>query len=506
MDFFQWTTREGQTTRSSVSPTRDNPEFEEINELILLRPDKYFENELQRLKNIKGYVSQGEAACLKNLPIPCHNEFCQKGKLPPNLTIFRANNCNIWYWPKFPKGIVEIEMKNTRILTVPDLSQLEACTILILNDGIIDDVVGPLPPHLEVLGLASCAITKWTIGANIPDSLEHIFIDGNPSKTRSLIPSLILNRLNQEIINLQPQFPPRHINYNYTTNPQNVHESGFQESTQKNIAYLIKYKATRLRPMSKQTHDINNSFNIFSKSVWQRYIDLLNNVFKNKNSAESSIKYYLKNAISQEVFSFLEKSEVGKILINFMKTPYSMLGTTFIELTFHVLEKILDIDPNGPDREKRQELLRRLKEEVLDGEYKCTNGMVVRLTNVFVGFDENIEMMASTASILGARIPVLLEKTRKQMALEEGKETSDYWKKILEEIIKDMREMDLQKEKWNNWISDFIDSYKESLEKEGKILTNMDKHVKEQRFSELEIREPFLSDQIKLWIGLGDFE
>jgi hypothetical protein len=67
-----------------------------------------------------------------------------------------------------------------------------------------------------------------------------------------------------------------------------------------------------------------------------------------------------------------------------------------------------------------------------------------------------------------------------------------------------MREMDLDKTKWNNWISGFIDSYKEVLEKEGKVNMKDTVRMKESELVALDIHEKFLEDQIRIWVGLLD--
>lgn len=534
-EFFQWTTRAGVTTRSINAPTPDLSDFEEINELVLLRPSGYFEYERMKLVAAKGSIGLSEFAVFKNQPIPCHNSFCLNGEMPPNLTIFRANDCRIWHWPKFPPTIVEIEMKNACIQTIPDLSALSACTILMLDDGIIEDCVGPLPPRLEVLGLASCAVSKWTIGTAIPETLGHIFFEGNPSRSMACVPLDIQRRFVRQQRQEQPRFMhvdgllPVRNNENIVRGPniaanlQNVHESGFQESTKNNIQLLIRYRLQRLRPMSKETHGqviktamgrLGTLIDLPSgESVWSRYLKWLDKVTTSINGTipESALgvkEYFVANPTAQEVFEYFEKSTIGEKLLQFMQIPYSLFGTTFFEIAVRVVEKILDIDPNGTpeEKEKRCSLFQRLKEEVEDGYNHCLNGMIVRLTNVFIGLDDAFEMTASPATVLGGRIPVLLEKLRKDGGWKEDEEPSVYWKQVIEEIIKDMREMDMEKTKWNNWISDFVDEYKEALKKEGKIKTDRIIRMDETELKNLEIRELFFEDQIRIWVGLGDFK
>lgn len=553
LNFFQWTTRDGQVTESHHPPTRNlTVNFEEINELCLLRPDAYFSAEKERLKTAKGTIGLGEFAVFKNQPVPIHKEFTANGELPPNLTIFRANGCKLWNWPQFPATIIEIEMMNCCLLTIPDLSFLGACTILMLNDGIIADCIGPLPPRLEVLGLATCAINKWTVGTVIPDSLGQIFMEGNPSAALRAIPDEIRMRFNFRERRWRPrpqvQFQDgrrfienangggdgrigavngggdgRIAAVNIAANSQNVHESGFQESTRKNIELLIKYRLQRLRPMSKETHSgkvrrerigiLGTLVSIFTNGdgTWEKYLAWLTDVTKQHDgtTAISQLgvaKYFEEHSTAEEVFLFLKDSYVGGILQSYMSTPYSVFGTNFIEIAIRTCEKILDMSSDGEEGEKRKELLKRLQEEVIDGNGKCTNGMIVRLTNVFIGFDDAFIMNAAPSTVLGGRIPLLLEKLRKEGGWAEGEEPSDYWRKVIEQILTDMEEMNLEQTKWNNWISDFIESYKESLEKEGKLMEGKGVLLSEKGLKALGICKPFFEDQIRMWAGLVDFE
>lgn len=506
-DLFQWTTRQGVTISSPIPPNFNMPEFQDINELVFLRPQNFFAEEINNIIKKKGGITQGEISAIKNKPIDIHNIYCRDEEMPPNLTIFRANNCRLWYWPRFPVTIVEIEMKNACLTVVPNLSNLVACTILILNDGIIEDVVGPLPPNLEVLNLESCAMNRWTIGQNVPASLERVFFSNNP---KNFVPHIVRHiavihrqrpqpRLQFQDHDAEPGIPA----VNIAENTQNVHENGIQESTRKNILYLIQYKLKRLKPLQP-------SQNI----IWQKYCDWLKTLETSSNPTsminifvgKGIYKKFTKNPTAQAVFEFITNSTVGEKLTRFLANPYSIFGTTFLEIVIRVIEKILDLNPDGEEGEKRKELFKRLTEEVNEGFDKCTNGMIVRLTNVFVGFDENIEMKATPETILGSRIPIILEKIRKEGGWEENNEPSEYWKKVIEEVISTFRETELESYKWNNWISDFVESYKESLQNEGYVQQNQIIKMNEDTFNKLDIKESFLADQIRIWVGLGNFE
>jgi hypothetical protein len=66
LNFFQWTLQNGETIQSPNAPTRENSQFNEINELVLLRPPEYFESFRQKLLKDKGTIGLGEFAVFKN--------------------------------------------------------------------------------------------------------------------------------------------------------------------------------------------------------------------------------------------------------------------------------------------------------------------------------------------------------------------------------------------------------------------------------------------------------
>lgn len=48
-DLFQWTTRQGVTISSPIPPNFNMPEFQDINELVFLRPLNFFAEEINNI-------------------------------------------------------------------------------------------------------------------------------------------------------------------------------------------------------------------------------------------------------------------------------------------------------------------------------------------------------------------------------------------------------------------------------------------------------------------------
>jgi hypothetical protein len=139
----------------------------------------------------------------------------------------------------------------------------------------------------------------------------------------------------------------------------------------------------------------------------------------------------------------------GSILSIYGTNPYIMHGVTFTRLVDRVWLRIADIT----DAEKKKELLQRFKEEVDDGKTHCTNGMMVRMSNVFLGFDDNIVIKLNPNQILGARIPATQERLRKSMDETAGSESTAFWLAVYNETIKDLEELEVDDSEWDVWLT-----------------------------------------------------
>ena len=133
-----------------------------------------------------------------------------------------------------------------------------------------------------------------------------------------------------------------------------------------------------------------------------------------------------------------------------------MKGVTMDTLIDRVWLRICDTE----DAERRKELQKRLFEEVDDGNGRCQNGMMSRLSNVFVGFEEACAITLSPNEILGARIPATMKRLRVEMGPEEN---TAFHVAAYRETIKDLDEVNLPAEEWRAWLEGFAEPVLDDL-------------------------------------------
>jgi hypothetical protein len=109
-------------------------------------------------------------------------------------------------------------------------------------------------------------------------------------------------------------------------------------------------------------------------------------------------------------------------------------------------EKVWPIDKLGnkhcPDT---NEMIERLKQEIIESNEMCFTGKITRLVNVLVGFYSDIEILIGTSDQINAKINLILEKYG-YLSIEEQKE----------KIREDLREIDIQDSIIEEWISNIF--------------------------------------------------
>jgi hypothetical protein len=112
-------------------------------------------------------------------------------------------------------------------------------------------------------------------------------------------------------------------------------------------------------------------------------------------------------------------------------------------------EKVWPIDKLGnKHRPDTNEMIERLKQEIIESNGMCFTGKMTRLVNVLVGFYSDIEILIGTSDQINAKINLILEKYG-YLSIEEQKE----------KIREDLREIDIQDLVIEEWISNiFIDN------------------------------------------------
>jgi hypothetical protein len=115
------------------------------------------------------------------------------------------------------------------------------------------------------------------------------------------------------------------------------------------------------------------------------------------------------------------------------KDVHSVLLVTFYEVFVKVFGRIINSD-------HKDELIKRLDEEMQESECKCFTGRMTRLVNVLSGYFEDINITISSGERISAIILTILD------GREMNDELKEMWRKQLKEADFDDEEI----EKWIN--------------------------------------------------------
>jgi hypothetical protein len=419
-DLFSWTYRDG-----SHGTGDDLPDDEDlavnITELVFHR-----NSHRCAVDGVRDHMSH-----------PKHEIVIQS--LPQNLLVLRADHCRLRNFPVLPKTIVEIYMKGNNLLHIPDLSMFQKLIVLELEDNSISAVVNPLPPTLARLNVSINAIR--TFNRQLLEALEHrpdIVTDSNPYNP---FPSTGTDPRHLRFGGLAPPvgallqagLGPRAETAKPVTvyeNTQSVHASGVQSSVHRNVEWVASYRPDVPVDGSNTFLEIDVAYASTKKVSW----------FK-------------------RLFKSTVGTPPGSVLRKYCENSYAMHGVTLEKLVDRLWLRIKDV----ADEERRLELQRRLFEEVEDGNGKCTNGMMSRLSNVFVGFDDNCQIRLNVNEILGARIPATMKRIRDEMKLKEGHENTAFFLAVYKETVKDLMEVGAAQDQWRPWLEPFSESVLDDL-------------------------------------------
>jgi len=179
------------------------------------------------------------------------------------------------------------------------------------------------------------------------------------------------------------------------------------------------------RMKNYNNHDLfKDSQNVHSSSIQNSVKESINNLMKDPFTCEKefiveSLLTYKLNCISS-LLSYLDD-----------EAYHSTLLLTFYDVFVKVFGRI----SNSPHKE---ELLRRLNEEMMESECKCFAGRITRLVNVLNGFYEDIQITISNNERISAIILSTLD----------GQEMSDELREICRAKLKDIGIEDEEIEVW----------------------------------------------------------
>uniref|UniRef100_A0A6C0EAI8 Uncharacterized protein n=1 Tax=viral metagenome TaxID=1070528 RepID=A0A6C0EAI8_9ZZZZ len=168
----------------------------------------------------------------------------------------------------------------------------------------------------------------------------------------------------------------------------------------------------------------NDSQNVHSSSIQKSVKESINNLMKDSFTCKK--KLIVK-------FLLTSKLECISSLLSYLddKNYHSTLLLTFYEVFVKVFGRI----SNSPHKE---ELMRRLDEEMMESKDKCFTGRITRLLNVLNGFYEDIQITISNNERISAIILSTLN----------GQEMSDELREICRTKLKDIGIEDEEIEVW----------------------------------------------------------
>jgi hypothetical protein len=413
---------------------------------------------LEDYPNIVELIMYGNKGPRPHLPHSEHEKVA--AALPPNLRILRAEGAKLHTFPQ-PIGpnMEEMYLGYCKFLRIPDLSHATGLISLELQENMIEVIDQPLPPALVNLSLTgnnkNCRVTvAHPPGLTLTYAGAYNFRNGNQQAPPGIMGL-------QGAMRAVGVVPPAAPMQNVYKNDHNVHASSIQKSVRSSIEYIVDYK-----------EDVPND-----PKLWDR----INSEYLTIKSANCFLP------------PVVNGHPIGTYLKSYILNPYSMHGVTFETLINKVWLRIID-----SEGETRTELMRRLKEEVMDGKDHCTNGMMTRLTNVFIGFDENVQMKLNPNEILQTRIPATIAKFRKEMTQKEGSESMDMWVAVYKETCKDLEDLEVGKNsmggwdysEWQPWLESLIEDVLEDIWKKK----SLDKVTHSQRSEMDDTLRQYLTD------------
>lgn len=408
---------------------------------------------------------------------PVH-EAAMRGYLPATLQILRLDGCRLRTWPaQLPLGIHELYAAGCDYFTFPDLSAYTNLIVIEMPDNRLESLTAPLPPTLARLNLDSNALRE--VRCLKPATLANAQFHNNPgleetlrneerryqaavraaataqppqmppTKPASVVPAWVAATAAPRLVNARVfglgaagLEPAREVNP--YKNDHSVHDSGIQDSTKANLTYLANYKP-EVPPNKRLLEDIKAYLNGKTPRL-QRFIPAF------CHSIAADMGLLPRDIIAAQGYSGPLVAKVVEELRIRCAQPYVMHGVMPAEIVDRLWLRIMDFEG-----EMREEVLARFCDEIVDAAAHCTNGFMVRMANVLIGYDENCVMKMRPTQILQARVPATMARLRRSLELAEGvSEPWTFWRDCVVQTWEDMEEIDMEHKERQSWLTDLI--------------------------------------------------
>ena len=419
---YSWTTTNGDYLHSDVPPAQTDAS---VVELILNRSVRYMAQHTIR----------------KHESIPEH-EYIMTA-LPNNLQILRMDSCRIRTFPSLPLSIHELYASFNDFLSVPDLSIYPELIVLELNDGRLDRFETTLPPALARCNLNSNALININIPGEPPILLDVTAYNNPRVKVNASASGFVfVGHLMDITIRRAGVVLPRPI-VNIAAQPQNVHDTGVQKSTHKNIDYIHKW--------GKQYPVLRND----------KLITSMKAEFEKHSVSKRSVSWFSRIICSLNITSISSNVALIYQVRERLVSAYTMSGVSMASLIERLWCRIMHLP-----EELKASAIQRMKEEIKESTGMCSNGFMVRMANVLIGIDENVVLRLETNQIMGTRIPLTMKNMRKKGGWKEGEEPWEWSRDCFLETIKDLDDCDEKDyERRKPWLEPFFEGFAEELVK-----------------------------------------
>lgn len=412
--------------------------------------------ELTLQRDSTRFKAEGIRACDAH---PKH-EAAMAAPLPASLLILRLDDCRIRRFPVLPIGIHEFYAAACDFFSLPDLSAYQQLIAIEMPDNRLEVLNNPLPPTLARLNLNSNALRE--IQCAKPATLANIDFGSNPGIRDTLEKEELVKQADMQraaagaVLPVRisaiagwvlphAQLPARRVaavaaavvnakDVNPYKNDHSVHDSGIQESTKANLTYIANYKS-EVPPFANLLGEIHREL---SRDLpWMlRWWPMCNRV------GNAGI-------ITSELALRLSQS-------------YVMHGFMPAEIVDRLWLRIMDFTD-----ETRKDVLKRFVDEVLEAKEHCTNGFMVRMANVLIGYDDNVSMKMRPTQIMQARVPATLARLRKAADLKEEQASPwTLWRDAILQTWTDMEEIDMLAKERDTWLQGLVDNILDELVKD----------------------------------------
>lgn len=329
----------------------------------------------------------------------------------PNLTRFPTD---------FNPNIESLIIRNNKVaLEIRDLSHLGRLHHITLCSNKLKSV--PILPNTGQLLYLDVSMNEITQIRNLPDSIMELYVNDNRITSIEAFPNNLasVNMWNNPLT----RFPENLLlcRYLYSIHFHNT-EIEMTEIEMRFLEARTNYTIMDRMRLTNISNVYENHQNIHTTSIQKSFLKSCQNLFMDK--------------LPDEVFSGTGNVIADKNIREFCKNEerHCIMCVTFSEIFQKVWNRILA----QRDAETRFELLKRLREEMIDAESKCFMGQITRLLNVLVGFYDDIFIEIEESEQIYAKIQA--NRNRNNQVVN------------VDELVNDLRELKISEDKIREWV------------------------------------------------------